>query len=585
MSLPILKRMSARDAAADAAQDEDVEYPRGLIPPSRRGRSQRLIGDVIVDLGFARREAVEAAVEQAREQGRTTGQLLVEAGTIRRDQLARALAERFGVDFVDLSLFDIDMGAVNLLTPEVAKRYQAVPVGFLPDGSVLLAMSDPTNVLTLDEISMIISRQIRPAAAAPEDITALISRLNRLHDAVAEIDEPEPELEVVLEDGAEADAPIIKLVHSIIAQAVEQGASDIHCNPEHGDMQVLFRVDGVLHPAATVARSMSGGVVSRIKIMAGLDIAERRTPQDGRLAMNVEARRIDVRVVTLPLVTGEGVVMRILDTAAVVRDLESLGMQPSERGLFVAAVSKPHGAVLVTGPTGSGKSTTLYGALGVINDGNRGILTIEDPVESQIRGIKQMQVSAKAGVTFATGLRSMLRADPDVIMVGEIRDRETAEIAVQSALTGHLVLSTLHTRDAPSAVTRLIDMGIEPFMVAAAIDSVVAQRLARTLCKHCKRLGDVPEVVRMEQGLGSAEVFDPVGCIRCGGTGYHGRTGLYEILTFTEETRALVLDHRGADELAAAAMRGGMRTMRDDGIEKVKQGLTSLVEVGRVTSM
>jgi type IV pilus assembly protein PilB len=565
-------------------QDEPaVQYPRGLVPPSRRGRSERLLGDVIVDLGFARREAVEAAVERARELRRPMGRVLVESGVIRRDQLARALAERFGVDFVDLSVFDIDVGAVNLLAPELAKRYQAVPIAFLPDGSVLLAMAEPTNVLTLDEMSMIISRNLTPAAVAPEDIAALISRLNHIEDVVAERDEPEPELEVVLGDRADADAPAIKLVHSIIAQAVDQGSSDIHFNPESGDMQVMFRIDGVLTPTATVVQAMTGAVVSRIKIMADLDIAERRVPQDGRLAVTVEGRRIDVRVVTLPLVHGEGVVMRILDTGAVVRDLESLGMEEAAREVFVAAIRKSHGAVLVTGPTGSGKSTTLYGALGVINDGQRGILTIEDPVESPIVGIKQMPVSAKT-VSFATGLRSMLRADPDVIMVGEIRDRETAEIAVQAALTGHLVLSTLHTRDAPSTITRLIDMGIEPFMVAAALDCIVAQRLARTLCTHCKRVADVPEVIRREQGLGGAEVFEPVGCIRCGGTGYHGRTGLYEVMPVTEEMRVLVLEHRGVDEIAAAAERGGMRTVRDDGIRKVKQGLTSLAEVGRVTT-
>jgi type IV pilus assembly protein PilB len=581
--------MSSRAAAAtvlraDDAADE-VEYPRGLIQPTHRGRSQRLIGDIIVDLGFARRETVDAAVAESRQQGRTTGQLLVESGAIRRDQLARALAERFGVDYIDLSIFDIDMGAVSLVPVDVARRYQAVPVGFFADGSLLLAMADPTNVMTLDEIALITGRKIRPAAVAPEDIAALIGRLNDLGEAVAEVDEDaDDEREVVLGDGPDADAPIVKLVHSIIGQAVQQGASDIHCNPENGDMQVLFRVDGVLTQAATVARSMVGGVVSRIKIMASLDIAERRVPQDGRLAMTIEGRRVDVRVVTLPLVKGEGVVMRILDTAAVVRDLESLGMRGPERERFTAAIEKPYGAVLVTGPTGSGKSTTLYGALGVINDGERGILTIEDPVESPVPGIKQMQVSAKAGVTFATGLRSMLRADPDVIMVGEIRDRETAEIAVQAALTGHLVLSTLHTRDAPSAITRLVDMGIEPFMVAAAIDCVVAQRLARTLCAHCKRPADVPELVRMEHGLGAAEVFEPVGCIRCGGTGYHGRIGLYEVMPITEEMRSLILEHRGTDELAAAAAGHGLRSMREDGLEKVKQGLTSLVEVGRVTT-
>jgi type IV pilus assembly protein PilB len=552
------------------AGDDVVEYPRGLVPPTRRGRSQRLIGEVIVDLGFARREAVEQAVAAAREQGRTTGQILIESGVVRHDQLARALAERFGIDFIDLSVFAIDMGAVNLVPADVARRYEAMPVGFLPDRSVLLAMSDPTNVLTQDEISMIIDRKVTPAAVEAKDLAAVITRLGRLDETVAEVEElAEEELELSLQAAAVSEAPIVKLVNSIIAQAVEQGASDIHCNPEPGDMQVLFRIDGVLSPAATVARSMSAGVVSRIKIMASIDIAERRMPQAGRLAVTIDGRRVDVRVATLPLVKGEGVVMRILDTAAVVRDLDSLGM---------------HGAVLVTGPTGSGKSTTLYGALDIINDGQRSILTIEDPVESQIAGIKQMQVASKAGVTFATGLRSMLRADPDVIMVGEIRDRETAEIAIQAAFTGHLVLSTLHTRDAVSAITRLVDMGIEVFMVAAAIDCVVAQRLARTLCGQCKRPASLPEAVRSEYGLHDAEVFEPRGCIRCGGTGYHGRVGLYEVMPVNEEIRTLVLERRGADAIAAAATRAGMRSMREDGFDKVRRGVTSLVEVGRVTA-
>ncbi len=287
-------------------------------------------------------------------------------------------------------------------------------------------------------------------------------------------------------------------MHSIIAQAVQQGASDIHVNPEEGDTRVLFRVDGVLYPAATVRRRMAAGMISRIKIMADLDISERRVPQDGRLALNVDGRRIDIRVVTLPLVYGEGAVMRVLDKGAVVRDLESLGMQPSEEERFDHAIARPHGAVLVTGPTGSGKSTTLYAALSVLNDGARSILTIEDPVESRIAGVKQMQVAPKAGVTFDTGLRSMLRADPDVIMVGEIRDRETAHIAVEAALTGHMVLSTLHTRDAPSALGRLLDMGIEPFLISSAVDCVVAQRLVRKLCPHCKRVASLPETVLLE---------------------------------------------------------------------------------------
>jgi type IV pilus assembly protein PilB len=340
----------------------------------------------------------------------------------------------------------------------------------------------------------------------------------------------------------------------------------------------------MLVQAATVAKNMAPGVVSRIKIMANLDISEKRLPQDGRLALELEGRRVDVRVVTLPLVKGEGVVMRILDAGAVVRDLETLGMQDAERERFQTAISKPYGAVLVTGPTGSGKSTTLYGALAVVNDGERSIITIEDPVESQVAGIKQMQVATKAGVSFAVGLRAMLRADPDVIMVGEIRDRDTAEIAVQAALTGHLVLSTLHTRDAPSAITRLLDMGVEPFMVAAAIDCVVAQRLARMLCEGCKRPVTLPEATVAQHGLEGGTVYEPVGCLLCGNSGYRGRVGLYEVMPVTEEIRALLLEHASVDQIAAVAERQGMRRMREDGLIKVKQGLTTLSEVGRVTS-
>jgi type IV pilus assembly protein PilB len=565
----------------------DDDYPRGLIPPTRRGRSQRLIGDIVVDLGFARRENVDEAVAASRERGRTTGQVLLEMGYIRQDQLARALAERFGLDYVDLSVYDVDMGAVNLISVDVARRYQAIPVGYLADGSAILAMADPTNVLTVDEISMITGMKVMPAAASAEDVTALIGRLNRFEDTVAEVEaEVEPaEVELKLADGPDTDAPIVKLVHSIIAQAVEQGASDIHFDPEAGDMKVQFRIDGVMSPAATVARRMAPGVISRIKIMSSLDISEKRLPQDGRLAVTLDHRRIDVRVVTLPLVKGEGVVMRILDTSAVVRELDALGMHASAQEGFVDAITKPYGAVLVTGPTGSGKSTTLYGALMVVNDGEKSILTIEDPVESQIVGVKQMQVSVKTGVTFAIGLRSMLRADPDVIMVGEIRDRETAEIAIQAALTGHLVLSTLHTRDAASALGRLTDMGIEPFMVSAAIDCVVAQRLARQLCAHCKRTSDVPHSVREAEGLLDVELFEPVGCMRCGNTGYQGRLGLYEVMPLNDEIRAMVIERRPVSEIADSAARTGMRTMRDDGIEKVKRGLTSLAEVARVTNV
>jgi type IV pilus assembly protein PilB len=562
---------------------EKAGYPRGLIPPNGRGRSPRTIGEVIVGLGFARREAVERAVTTAKEEGRATGQVLVESGVMRHDQLARALAERFGVDYIDLSTFDIDTGAVHLVKASVAKRYRAVPVGFMPDRSLLLAMADPSNVLTVDEMAMITGMKIRPAAASPEDVTALIGRLGQLGDNVSELNDPDPEPSVSVSDEVAADTPIVKLVHAIIAEAVEKNASDIHCKPGLGEMRVLFRVDGVLTAAATIAPEMAPAVVSRIKIMASLDIAERRVPQDGRLSVTLEGRQIDVRVATLPLVRGEGVVMRILDTGAVVRELDSLGMHAQDRERFETAIGKPYGAVLVTGPTGSGKSTTVYSALGILNDGYRSILTIEDPVESQILGVDQMQVAPKAGVTFATGLRSMLRADPDVIMVGEIRDRETAEIAIQAALTGHLVLSTLHTRDAASAITRLIDMGAEPFMVASGIDVVVAQRLARTLCTHCKRPATYPSELLAKHGLAGASLFDADGCIRCGDSGYRGRIGLYEVMPITDEIRTLALERGSVDEIQSAAVAAGMRTMRDDGIEKIRQGLTTLAEIARVS--
>jgi type IV pilus assembly protein PilB len=573
--------------AGPSAESESERPDKGLYPPQRTGRSTRMIGEVVVDLGFAEGDAVEEAVALARSQGRPTGLVLVEQGILRHDQLARVVAERFGLDFIDLAVYDVDMGAVNLLSTETAKRYQAVPVGFTDDGALLLAMADPTNVLTIDDIAMMSGRRVRPAAASVEDLNLLLTKLTRMDESIEDIVEDDAEVGAesrlhVAE--ADQDAPVIKLVHSIVAQAVEQGASDIHVNPEEGDTRVLFRVDGVLYPAATVKRKMAMGMVSRIKIMADLDISEKRMPQDGRFALTVDGRRVDIRVVTLPLVHGEGVVLRILDGGAVVPNLESLGMRADELDRFTQAIKKPNGAVLVTGPTGSGKSTTLYAALNALNDGKRSILTIEDPVEQRIVGVKQMQIAPKAGVTFDVGLRSMLRADPDVIMVGEIRDRETAHIAVEAALTGHLVLSTLHTRDAPSALGRLIDMGIEPFLVSSAIDCIVAQRLVRMLCKHCKRVMKVSELVLAEHGLTGVEPYEPVGCSRCGGSGYRGRMGLYEVMSVSERIRALILERASVDDMIAVAVGDGMLRLRDDGIEKVRQGLTSIAEVERITA-
>ncbi len=573
---------------AEPTDEIEIDRPKnGLYPPRHAGRSTRMIGEVVVDLGYADMDKVEEAVAVARAQGSPTGQVLVEQGVLRQDQLARVVAERFGLDYVDLAVYELDMGAVHLLSAETAKRYQAVPVGFTDDGMLLLAMAHPTNVLTIDDVAMITGRRIRPAAASVEDLNLLLTRLVSMDESIEDIVDEDADADAdadLLVDEADRDAPIIKLVHSIVAQAVQQGASDIHVNPEEGDTRVLFRVDGVLYQAATVKRRMAMGVVSRIKIMGDLDISEKRVPQDGRFALTVDGRRVDIRVVTLPLVHGEGVVLRILDKGVMVQGLESLGMQQAELERFSSAIARPNGAVLVTGPTGSGKSTTLYAALNVLNDGERSILTIEDPVEQRIAGVKQMQIAPKAGVTFDVGLRSMLRADPDVIMVGEIRDRETAHIAIEAALTGHLVLSTLHTRDAPSALGRLIDMGIEPFLVSSAVDCIVAQRLVRMLCKHCKRPLKVSEAVLAEHGLAGAEPFEAAGCSRCGGSGYRGRVGLYEVMSVSEEIRALILERASVDDMIAVAVRQGMLRLRDDGLQKVREGLTSIAEIERMTS-
>ncbi|HVE69445.1 MAG TPA: ATPase, T2SS/T4P/T4SS family [Solirubrobacteraceae bacterium] len=572
-----------------ARQPAPSEKPTGITPPTRRGGSGRFLTDVIVDMGFAGREAVDAAIEAARSAGCTPEQLLQEQGALNADQLARAVAERYGLDHVDLNVLAVDMGAANLINAAAAKRYEAVPVSFVDERTVLVAMVDPSNVLAVDDIAIMTGLEVRPAVASREDVAALMTRLNRLDEVVsavgAEEEEERPAEVLDLRESAD-DAPVIKLVHSIVAQAVEQGASDIHFEPAGEEMRVRFRIDGVLASSATVPRRMVRGVISRIKIMADLDISERRIPQDGRVGLNIDAKHIDVRVVTLPSVHGESVVMRILDKDSSVVDLDKLGMAPDSRERYEDAFRQSHGAVLATGPTGSGKSTTLYAALQTINTLDKNIITIEDPVEYQVDGITQVQVNPKAGLTFATGLRSMMRADPDVIMVGEIRDSETAKIAVESALTGHLVLSTLHTNDAPSAVTRLLEMGIEPFLVASAIDCVVAQRLARTLCSTCKKRTLISAAVLQENGYSASfdiEAYEPAGCGRCGQSGYKGRTGLYEVMKVSAEIRELIIERASADRIAAVAIEQGMRRLRDDGLEKVRQGRTSIAEVARVS--
>jgi type IV pilus assembly protein PilB len=578
-------------STAPALPPEQQGTP-GLTPPLQRGRSSGFITDVIVDLGFVPAERAQQAIEEARTAGMPPEALLLQQGAINGDQLSRAVAERYGLDHIDLSIYPVDMAAANLITVGTARRYRALPVGFVDKQTLLVAMGDPTNVLAVDDIQLATGLDCRVAVAAEDDIEALITRLNTLQSSVSEAviagEEEEDELAEVssMEVGAE-DAPVIKLVYSILGQAVGEGASDIHFEPEEQDMRVRFRIDGVLREAANVPKRMVSAVISRVKIMSELNIAEKRVPQDGRVSITVEDRQVDLRVTTLPTQKGEGATIRILDKDNAQRSLDDLGMDGTARERFEFSFHQAYGAVLVTGPTGSGKSTTLYAALQGLNQVDKKIITIEDPVEYQIDGINQINVNRKAGLDFATGLRSILRADPDIVMVGEIRDGETARIAIEAALTGHMMLTTLHTNDAPGAITRLTKMGIESFLIASSVDCVVAQRLARKLCSHCKRRAIVPVKALADAGLrvgGDVEAYEPLGCARCNSSGYRGRVGLYSVMTMSERIKELVVAGAAEAEIGHAAGEEGMLTLREDGLVKVKAGLTSLEEVLRVTT-
>jgi type IV pilus assembly protein PilB len=579
----------AQAGAATSSQGE--EGVPGISPPLGRAHSGMFITDVIVELGYATAERVEEVINEARVAGRSPETLLVERKVIDADQLSRAIAERHGLEHIDLGIYHVDMGAANLLSMPAARRYRAVPVGYVDRETLLVAMADPANVLAIDDIQMITGLNCRVAVAAADDIEALIRRLNTLEHAVSEAMDEDEQDELLtdvkeLRESAD-DAPVIKLVYSILGQAANEGASDIHFEPGDGEMRVRFRVDGVLSEAARVPKRMVAGVVSRIKIMSELDIAEKRVPQDGRVSVKVEDRKVDLRVTTLPTQRGEGCTVRILDKEQALRPLDELGLDGLERERFTGAFEKAYGAVLVTGPTGSGKSTTLYAALEELNAVEQNIVTIEDPVEYRLDGINQINVNRKAGLDFATGLRSILRADPDVIMVGEIRDAETARIAVEAALTGHMVLTTLHTNDAPGAITRLSEMGIESFLIASSVDCVVAQRLARKLCAQCKKRTVIPRHALEEAGFrvgADVEAYEPVGCARCGRSGYRGRIGLFSVMVMSERIKELTVGGGSEAEIAKVAHEDGMLTLREDGLAKVRAGVTSIAEVARVST-
>jgi type IV pilus assembly protein PilB len=589
---PAAEAAPPEEPAVDVAEPKPAVESSGLIAPAQRGHSGAFVTDAIVDLGYASRDLVDQAIARSRTAGRAPEIILVEQGAIDTEQVARATAVRYGLDYVDLAIFKVDMAAANLISVKSARRHQVVPIAFIDEGTLLLAMADPANVLALDDVQMATGLNCRVAVAPTHDIEALVSKLSTLESTVAEAieeDEHDDEGPAEITDlrASAEEAPVVKLVNSILGQAVTEGASDVHFEPHGGEMRIRFRVDGVLQEMARVPRRMVAGVVSRVKIMSDLDIAEKRVPQDGRVAVTIEERRIDLRVTTLPTQRGEGASIRILDESAALRTLDDLGMDGEERRRFEKAFRQPYGAILVTGPTGAGKSTTLYAALQELNEINRNIVTIEDPVEYQLDGVNQIGVHRKAGLTFATGLRSVLRADPDVIMVGEVRDAETGRIAIEAALTGHMVLTTLHTNDAPGAITRLQEMGIESFLASSAVDCVVAQRLARVLCPHCKRRAVVPQAALEEAGFRMGtdlEAYEPVGCGRCHGIGYRGRLGIYSVMVLSERIKEMVVSMASEADIAKTALEEGMTTLREAGLGKVRAGVTSIEEVARVAS-
>lgn len=521
---------------------------------------------------------------------------LVRGGVVTETQIASARAAQLGMPFVDLTEFPVDRSAVALVPSHLIRRHRALPIG--RDGErLLVAMSDPRDVLAIDDIRAAVRMAVRPVVAEHSDLMSAIDRfvrsdgeLNELTSAIVEENASTTSDLVPVTEPTEDDAPIVRFVNLLISQAIQDQASDIHIEPQERDMHVRYRIDGVLHEMQRAPKNIQNGVISRLKIMADIDIAERRKPQDGRLSVIHGGKQIDLRVATLPTVFGEKVVMRILDNSMTGLGMEQLRLLERNAAVYKASYSKPYGMILVTGPTGSGKSTTLYTTLHEVARPEINVITVEDPVEYRIPGINQVQVNPKAGLTFASALRSILRSDPDVVLLGEIRDHETAQIAIEASLTGHLVLSTLHTNDAPSAVTRLIEMDIEPFLVGSALDCVVAQRLARRLCEKCKQpyQGDLGELHALgfpvDPNLGSPILHKPVGCTSCSNTGYRGRIGLHEVMAVTEDIERLAVQRASSAEIGRVAIAQGMSTLRQDGWAKALLGLTSVDEILRVVA-
>jgi type IV pilus assembly protein PilB len=552
------------------------------------------LADILLEGALVTEAQLAAAYDEHQRGGRSLGRVLVEHGVLSETQLVAALASQIGLPFVDLTETPVDPTAAATVPSAVCRRHVVLPIGY-QEGRLLLAMADPANVFALDDVRSLSGMEPRPVVATREDLLAAIDRWARddgdLDDLGAALHKEEESEDLARITQVVDEAPIVKYVNLLITQAIADGASDIHIEPGEHDLRVRYRIDGVLHDVMRSPRSIQSGVISRLKIMADIDIAERRIPQDGRLSVPTRGTQVDLRVATLPTVWGEKVVMRILDNSTARLDLTDLGFSEENYARFAESYRKPYGMILVTGPTGSGKSTTLYATLNIVSHPQVNVITVEDPVEYRLPGINQVQVNQKAGLTFAAALRSILRCDPDVALIGEIRDHETAQIAVEAALTGHLVLSTLHTNDAPSAITRLTEMGIEPFLVGSALDCVLAQRLARRLCPKCKEPFQ-PAVEDLERARfpwspdegPPPELHRPVGCSACAKTGYKGRLALHEVMSVTEEIERLAVDRASGTEIGNVARAQGMTTLRDDGMAKVRAGLTSIEEVLRVVA-
>jgi type IV pilus assembly protein PilB len=572
-------------------------------PPGGPGVNElaELVADLLAATGLVPADKLALVRGRAGSSG-SIAQAIVDEGVASGEGIARMLAARHQLPLVDLPLAGVNAEAAKVVPLHVLERIVAIPYA-IENGYLRVAVADPANIHGIDELRLATRYPLELTVAPRDDILAEIRRLVRASEAfgaraIIEAEEPLVEEEVEAPDDLEAedgisDAPLVRLVNSVIFQAAEDGASDIHFEPQEDALIVRFRIDGVLQEVQRIPKRMTAGVTTRLKVLAKLDIAERRKPQDGRISLNAAAagRMLDVRVATLPTVEGETVVMRLLDKSKKAPTLEELGLSDEMRTQLAAIVTRPTGALLVTGPTGSGKSTTLYAALDQINRPEINIITVEDPVEYRLGGVNQVQINQRAGLTFAAALRSILRSDPDVVMVGEIRDSETAKISIEAALTGHLVLSTLHTNDAPSVLTRLNEMGVEPFLTGAAVTGVLAQRLARRLCTHCCEMytPSVEELLKARVAPDVAAASDGMafyrkrGCPRCNQTGYRGRVGIYQLLQMSETLESLAVQKASREEIERAAIAEGMRTLWDDGIAKVATGLTSIEELARVS--